>query len=124
MSEESTSGTDQPAKFKHPATSERIAVRVDGDWMTHAAEYGGIAVFWRDDEWDHLDEGRQVDVTPDNVCWVPEKRTPIKLEEYLDEGGVTSYIAPNGCDISNVEVHDVIESEAHGSFPPDTERPE
>jgi len=124
MSEESTSGTDQPAKFKHPSTGNRIAVRVDGDWMTHAAEYGGIAVFWRDDEWDHLDEGRQIDVTPDNVCWVPEKRTPIKLEEYLDEGGVTSYIAPNECDISNVEVHDVTESEGHGSFPPDTERTE
>ena len=116
--------TEQPAKFEHPSTGNRIAVRVDGDWMTHAAEYGGIAVFWRDDEWDHLDEGRQIDVTPDNVCWVPEKRTPIKLEEYLDEGGVTSYIAPKECNISNVEVHDVIESEGHGSFPPDTERTE
>jgi len=90
--------------------------------MTHAAEYGGIAVFWRDDEWDHLDEGRQIDVTPDNVCWVPENRTPIKLEEYIAEGGVASYIAPNGCDISNVEVHDVTESEAHRSFHTNTEQ--
>jgi hypothetical protein len=114
--------TDQPAKFEHPATDERIAVRVDGDWMTHAAEYGGIVVFWRDDEWDHLDEGQQIDVTPDNVCWVPEKSTPNPLEEYLDEGGVTSYIAPNEYDISNVEVHDVTESEAHRSFYPDTEQ--
>jgi len=118
MSENNMSATDQPAKFEHPATGERLAVRVDGDWMTHAAEYGGIAVFWRDDEWSHLDDGRQIDVTADNVCWVPEKQTPIKLDEYVSEGGVTSYIAPNDCDISNVEVHSVSESEAHDSFLP------
>lgn len=119
MSENSTTdGDERPAKFKHPATGARIAVRVDGDWMTHAAEYGQVAVFWRGDEWDHLDDGRQIDVTADDVCWVPECTTPIRLEEYVDEGGVTSYIAPNECEISNVEVHDVIDSEAHPSFPP------
>jgi len=105
-----------PAIQEHPATGDRLAVRVDGGWMTHAAEYGGIAVFWRDDDWDHLDEGKQIDVTADNVCWVPESSTPKPLEEYIDEGGVASYIAPNGYDISNVEVHDVTESEAHSAF--------
>lgn len=121
MSGQDTDGSDRPAKFKHPATNERISVRVDGDWMTHAAEYANIAVFWRHDEWDHLDEGRQIDVTPDNVCWVPEKSTPIKLEEHMAEGGVTSYRAPDDCDITDVEVHDITESEAHHSFHADTE---
>jgi len=116
MTDTENNDMKRPAMHKHPATGERLSVRVDGDWMTRAAEYGPVLVFWRSDEWDHLDEGRQIDVTKDNVCWVPEQSTPNPLEEYLDEGGVTSYLAPNEYEISNVEVHDVTVSEAHQAF--------
>jgi hypothetical protein len=106
-----------PCIHEHPATGDRLAVRVDGEWMPYAAEYGSVLVFWRDDDWNHLNNGTQIDVTEHGVCYVPENTTPITLEEYVDEGGVASYIAPNDLPISNVEVHDVIESEAHDSFP-------
>lgn len=106
-----------PCIHEHPATGDRLAVRVDEEWMPHAAEYGSVLVFWRDDDWDHLNNGTQIDVTDHGVCYVPENTTPITLEEYVDEGGVASYIAPNEFPISNVEVHDVTESEAHDSFP-------
>jgi len=106
-----------PCIHRHPATGDRLAVRVDGEWMPHAAGYGSVLIFWRDDDWAHLNNGTQIDVAEHGVFYVPEKRTPTTLEECVDEGGVASYMAPNGLPISTVEVHDVTESEAHGSFP-------
>lgn len=112
-----TNQSEKPAKYKHPATGDHLAVRVDGKWMTHAAEYGPTCVFWRHDEWDHLDEGRQIDITEDNVCWVPEYSTPYRLQEYSEEGGVTTYTAKSELQIDTVEVHDILESQAHECFP-------
>jgi len=106
-----------PCIHKHPATGDQLAVRVDGEWMPHAAEYGSVLVFWWDDDWTHLNDGAQIDVTEHDICYVPENRRPITLEECVDEGGVASYMAPSDLPISTVEIHDVTESEAHGSFP-------
>jgi hypothetical protein len=115
--EQKTAQQTTPAIQRHPATNGRLAVRVDGEWLPFSAEYGPVLVFWWSDDWDHLDNATQIDVRADGVSYVAENRRPHELEEYLDEGGVTSYIAPNDMEISNVEVHDVNVSEAHERFP-------
>lgn len=101
-----------PFILEHPETHDRLAVRVDGEWLTDAAEYGPIAVFWNDD-------GVEIGIHEDGAAFSHKSERHQQITEldcFLDEGGVESYIAPKRLPISEVEVHDVSKSKAHESF--------
>lgn len=83
------------------------AARADGEWLTNVERVSDAVVF-TDDEGNELcifhDEDDLHYRQADGGVW--------KLEMYLNEGGVASFIAHALAPIDGAELHDVARSEA------------
>lgn len=90
-----------------PRDDERIAVRVDGEWLTEVRPYTeDLPVFTGED-------GTEVDVRSDGtILYETPDGAVQEMDPYVDEGGVASYLPMRVYPADEIEVHDLEESEA------------